>query len=147
MKIYVCNLRAVRIKMTGWEVLGRRPWTYRMHKHRWVQQAESLSCALSGSMEGCSTAEFVNHRLGLLSTHPLPMYDKTCPDWTTLAALEEAMVQFPLGGLVSGKCWAEAKPGDWHNLMMPRTKYPFGGGFSKHRLRAGATLGYGQGLP
>lgn len=30
---------------------------------------------------------------------------------------------------MSGKCWAEAKPKDWHNLMLPRTKFPLGEGF------------------
>lgn len=67
---------------------------------------------------------------------------KNCLDWATFAAL----VQFPLEELLSGNYWVEVKPRDCHNLMMPRKKFPFGGGFSKHRPRAGGALNYGQGL-
>lgn len=56
------------------------------------------------------------------------------------------MVQFLLGDLISGKCWAKAKPRDRHNLMMPRTKFPSGGGFLNIDQGQGGTLGYGQSL-
>lgn len=58
------------------------------------------------------------------------------------------MVQFLLGDLISGKCWAKAKPRHRHNLMMPRTKFPLGGGvlnIDQGRGWGGA-LGYGQSL-
>lgn len=51
------------------------------------------------------------------------------------------MVQFLLGDLMSGKCWAEAMHKDWHNLMMPRTKFPLGGVFLNMNQGQGVTLG------
>lgn len=54
------------------------------------------------------------------------------------------MVQFLLGDLISGKCWAKAKPRHRHNLMMPRTKFPLGGGVLN--IDQGRGWGGGTGL-